>query len=124
MFEIGVKGRFSAAHQLKGYAGKCAVPHGHNWDVEVFLRGNELASSGMLLDFQEIKRALGNILGRFDHTDLNTVDILKGMNPTSENIAKVIYHAMANEMKETACHVHRVCVHETPETAASYFEES
>ena len=35
MFELMVDTTFAAAHQLRGYKGKCEQLHGHNWKVQV-----------------------------------------------------------------------------------------
>jgi 6-pyruvoyltetrahydropterin/6-carboxytetrahydropterin synthase len=124
MFEISVRSRFSAAHHLRNHPGKCAAPHGHNWDVEVFLRGRRLDSSGMLVDFGELKQMLAKVLDRVDHRDLNGVDLLDGLDPTSENIAKVLYKAISKEFRARTYRVAKVCVHETPETTACYSEDA
>ena len=39
MFEVSINARFSAAHHLREYKGKCEAHHGHNWDVEVYVKG-------------------------------------------------------------------------------------
>ena len=49
MFEVSVRAHFSAAHHLPGYPGTCASAHGHNWEVEVFVRGEELDDDTLLL---------------------------------------------------------------------------
>jgi 6-pyruvoyltetrahydropterin/6-carboxytetrahydropterin synthase len=124
MYEISVRSRFSAAHHLEGYPGKCAAHHGHNWEVEVFLRGEKLNAAGMLVDFCDLKQAVTAVLDRLDHRDLNAIESMKGWNPTSENIARVIYQAVSAELNGGPYRVDRVCVRETPETMATYFERS
>ncbi|MBS3763042.1 MAG: 6-carboxytetrahydropterin synthase, partial [Planctomycetes bacterium] len=42
MFELQLEGHFSAAHRLREYEGACEKLHGHNYRVQVFLRGAEL----------------------------------------------------------------------------------
>ena len=51
MYEVSIVTQFSAAHHLPGYPGACASPHGHNWEVEVFVRGPKLDRTGILADF-------------------------------------------------------------------------
>ena len=46
MFELKVIGEFSAAHNLRGYLGKCEELHGHNWKVEVVITGRKLNKTG------------------------------------------------------------------------------
>jgi len=51
LFEVKVISSFAAAHNLKDFRGKCENLHGHNWKVEVVLRGESLESNGILVDF-------------------------------------------------------------------------
>jgi len=122
MYELSVRSRFSAAHHLAGYAGSCAVHHGHNWDVEVFLRGEELNEIGLLMDFRDLKTHVREVLAQLDHTDLNTVEAFRDGHPTSERIARFLYRELGARLSGKACTVCRVAVHETPETTASYWE--
>ena len=41
MFKIKVEATFSAAHNLRGYKGKCEELHGHNWKVELVVANNK-----------------------------------------------------------------------------------
>ncbi|MEI7437007.1 MAG: 6-carboxytetrahydropterin synthase QueD [bacterium] len=123
MFEISAHTHFSAAHRLVGYPGACARFHGHNWDVEVFLRGAELDELGILCDFRTIKSALNAALEEFDHADLNSVAAFAVRNPTSEALAHYIYDKLSLQLNTTRCRVQRVAVSETPGTAASYWAD-
>ena len=48
MYEVSVDETFAAAHNLRGYKGKCEDLHGHNYKVRVTLAGAELDSVGLL----------------------------------------------------------------------------
>jgi len=122
MFELSIKTRFSAAHHLKDYHGSCAALHGHNWEVEVFVRGEELDDAGILMDFREMKATVARALADLDHSDLNEHDAFKGRNPTSENIAKFLFDEMSGLLDGGTCCVHRVSVKETAEATAIYWE--
>lgn len=95
MFEIVVRQHFNAAHALRGYPGKCANIHGHNFWVESIIRGAELDALGILIDFKDVKAWLNEILDEFDHTLLNDHPAFAEVNPSSENIAKYIYERLA-----------------------------
>jgi len=123
LFELSARGRFSAAHHIEGYAGSCAAHHGHNWDVEVFIRGRELDEKGLLVDFRHVKRVMAQVLEEIDHTDLNTVEGLGGRNPTSECIAEFLYRRLSAALNNEKHKVRRVAVSETSETRASYWED-
>jgi len=57
--------KFSSAHFLAGHP-KCSRLHGHNYHVRVKLSG-ELDARGMVADFLEVKRVVGEELDLFDH---------------------------------------------------------
>ena len=94
MYEIKVTSNFSSAHRLRGYKGKCENVHGHNWKVEVSLRGTKLNKLGMVMDFSDLKKKLQVITDELDHKDLNRIHYFQKVNPTSENIARYIHKRM------------------------------
>jgi 6-pyruvoyltetrahydropterin/6-carboxytetrahydropterin synthase len=55
MFELKIVSHFAAAHQLTMVAKKCENLHGHNWKVEVFVKGDRLNDAGVLVDFGILK---------------------------------------------------------------------
>ncbi len=117
MFELSVESYFSAAHHLLNYKGKCEQIHGHNWKVEVFVQGEQLDRSGMLIDFKIIKNHLHEILERLDHKDLNQLEYFSIISPSSENIAKYIY----TELKHKLTQLKKVSVWETEKAKASFY---
>ncbi len=120
MYELSISTQFSAAHHLAGYEGVCANPHGHNWEVEVFVRGNKLDEIGMLLDFGDLKTAVVEVLDALDHTDLNELPAFAERNPTSEYIAKHLFEALSARLNRDGCSIHRVAVKESPTSTVSY----
>lgn len=98
MYEVIVKGRFSAAHKIEGYRGDCANLHGHNWTVEVRFGCEKTNDIGISFDFSEAKRILGSVLSSFDHSFLNENTAMEGNPPTSENIAKAIFKAITRKL--------------------------
>ena len=119
MFEIKVQKHFSAAHHLLNYNGVCEKQHGHNWKVEVYVRGNTLNNSNILMDFKDLKAKLNAVIELFDHEDINELEDFKNVSPSSEIIAKYIY----NSMKTDVPMIYKVTVWETEDNCASYFEE-
>ncbi len=97
-YELLIRDDFSAAHNLRHYKGKCERLHGHNWQVDLRLAGDELDADGMVLDFSEAKRLLGQVLEAFDHAYLNEVPPFDRINPSSENLARVIAERVADRL--------------------------
>jgi 6-pyruvoyltetrahydropterin/6-carboxytetrahydropterin synthase len=124
MYEVSIATHFSAAHRLVGYKGPCANPHGHNWEVEVFIRGTALDDMGMLVDFRLVKKAVAEVLSKLDHSDLNVSPAFKGSNPTSENIARYLHKKLAAKLDSKTHAVYAVSVRESPGSAVTYREET
>ncbi len=121
MYELSVRTHFSAAHHLEGYPGSCVVHHGHNWEVEVFVRGEALDETGLLVDFKVLKSEVKAAVDALDHVDLNTLEPFRARNPTSEHIARFLYDEIARRVDTARYRVHRVAVYETPGSCASYW---
>ena len=119
MFELKAQMYFSAAHHLLNYDGACENQHGHNWKVEVYVKGTELDKSNLLIDFKILKKELNKVLEILDHKDINTLDEFKNISPSSEMLSKFIY----TKLKEKISCISKVSVWETERACASYFEE-
>ena len=121
MYEVMIEEEFSAAHALRGYRGKCENMHGHNWKVEVYVRGEQLDQVGMLVDFKELKAATRRVMKYLDHQNLNELHPFDGeMNPSSEHLAGFILHKVAEQVSDPRVRVYKVRVWETPSTCASF----
>jgi 6-pyruvoyltetrahydropterin/6-carboxytetrahydropterin synthase len=94
MYRVHVKRHFDAAHALRGYRGKCENLHGHRWEIVVCAEREELDHLGMAVDFGVLKGALDEVLAELDHRCLNDVLPFDTMNPSSENIARVVYETL------------------------------
>ncbi|MBO5651992.1 MAG: 6-carboxytetrahydropterin synthase QueD [Selenomonas sp.] len=125
MYTLKVEGAFEAAHNLNGYPGKCAQLHGHNWVVEAVVKGRELDELGMLVDFKDIKQTLKDILERFDHHYLNELAPFKdGVNPTAENLARIIFEELAgNEIFKRDSVLAAITVFESPKSSVTYTKD-
>ena len=97
-YKLIIQADFSAAHNLRAYKGKCEHLHGLNWRVDLLLEGGDLGDDGMLLDFREAREILRDVLDRFDHAYLNEVPPFDRMNPSSENLARVIAEGVAERL--------------------------
>ncbi|MCK4420071.1 6-carboxytetrahydropterin synthase QueD [Candidatus Aerophobetes bacterium] len=118
MYELMVKTHFAAAHQLKEAGGGCERLHGHTWKVEVFLQGEKLDKEGMLIDFREVKRIVKIWVDKLDHQYLN--ETLKGINPTTENLAKYLFEGLEKDIDSERVKLSKVKVWEAEDTCVSY----
>ncbi len=122
MFELTVETTFSAAHQLKGYMGKCERLHGHNWKVQVHVIAERLNEIDIAIDFQELKRLANEVVSTLDHNILNEIFPFTEKNPSSENIAKWIYDSLRKKINNENIHLSAVTVWESETSSATYYE--
>ena len=120
MYEIFTEGRIAAAHFLENYNGKCENLHGHNWVIRVYVKGNELDETGLLIDFTLIKKALEDVSEKLDHTLLNDNEFFMENNPTAENIARWYFEGLSGLLNKKDVKVSKVTVWESEKQAASY----
>lgn len=79
--------------QNRALFGPAASQHGHNYRVEVTVRGEPDPVTGMVMDLTELKAVIEReIMGRFDHRDLNRdTPYFEKLPPTPEHFAQVIF---------------------------------
>jgi 6-pyruvoyltetrahydropterin/6-carboxytetrahydropterin synthase len=95
--------------------------HGHNYKVQVVVRGEKLDATGMLADFVELKRLLRNISEPLDHVFLNDIEPFTTLNPSAENIALYICEKMQQGITQAnPIEVAEVKVWETDIQSATY----
>jgi 6-pyruvoyltetrahydropterin/6-carboxytetrahydropterin synthase len=122
MYELTIEASFAAAHNLRGYQGECEKLHGHNWRVEAVVAASELDHLGMVMDFRDLKAALGSVLQGFDHTYLNDVEPFTELNPTTEDLCRVIAGRLAERLPRSIS-IRRVSCWESEKCGASYLPE-
>ena len=124
VWRLTVSDHFSSAHQLRHYQGKCECLHGHNFAVQVQVQGRTLHPDlGIVMDFQELKTLLKQILRELDHCNLNEMPAFTRINPSSENLARYIFQRLASMLPSPEVTMHSVSVAEGPNTVATYLEE-
>ena len=79
-------------------------------------------SIGIALDFKKLKREVDEVIGKFDHVCLNDTESFAACNPTSENIARVIYQELSAKLNDGNVKVYKVEVAESPNSKAAYFD--
>lgn len=103
---------FSAAHRMaradltdaqnKKLYGKCSGPnyHGHNYVLEVSVKGLINPKNDMVMNLTELKKILERrVMDTLDHKNLNLdVPFLRGVNPTAERIAEAIWKELIKDI--------------------------
>lgn len=112
-YSLTVKDHFDAAHNLYDYPGECRNLHGHTWDVEVTVVSSELDGLGLVCDFKDLKKALKEVLNRYDHTYINENAPFDAISPTAENLAREIC-AHLSDILPKQVKVKEVAVWESP----------
>jgi 6-pyruvoyltetrahydropterin/6-carboxytetrahydropterin synthase len=73
--------------------------HGHNYRVQVIVRGEKLDDIGMLADFTALKKLLREVSEPMDHVFINDLPPFTELNPTAENMAWYIWTKMQEGLK-------------------------
>jgi 6-pyruvoyltetrahydropterin/6-carboxytetrahydropterin synthase len=122
MYEISIQTVFSAAHRLRNYQGDCEALHGHNWKVQVTVQARTLNDIGLAIDFKMLKKITNETLDRLDHSCLNDIAPFGEMNPSSENIARVLFEDMKTSIAAFGVSLVKISVWESDNAWATYSE--
>ena len=121
MHEVMIEMSFSSAHALRGYQGKCENTHGHNYRVEVYVRGRELNNIGLLVDFKDLKAATRKVVDYLDHKNINELPPFDvEINPSAEEMAAFFLREVGRRVNDGRAQVYKVRVWETDTCAATY----
>lgn len=107
---------FEAAHSLPTFppGHKCRRLHGHSFRFDVIVEGDVEEKKGYLIDYGEIKAAVGPIVDQLDHYHLNEIEGLS--NPTAENLARWLWQRIKPNLPLLA----RIVLHETCTSSCEY----
>ncbi len=137
MIHITRKEHFNAAHKLHnpGWSdeknmevfGKCANPnwHGHNYSLYVTIKGEINQETGYAVNLKELSSIVRTyITDKLDHKNLNLdVDFLKGLMPSTENVAIAIWKELMPHVIKLNCHLHCIKLYETENNYVEYYGE-
>jgi 6-pyruvoyltetrahydropterin/6-carboxytetrahydropterin synthase len=82
--------------------------------------GKELDSTGLLMDFVEVRKSIKELVERLDHHFLNDLAPFDKVNPSAENIAKYFYDELEPQVRDRGLQVPAVTIWETDTTSATY----
>ena len=109
----------SAEENRRAY-GKCNNPfgHGHNYVLEVLVRGEVVPETGMVVDMAALDKVVRSlVLNRFDHANLNADALFVNQVPTTENLCKAVFNLLVNAVPSGRLEVVRI-----EETENNFFE--
>jgi len=133
--ELTRREEFSASHRLhnpvlsdeenRALYGICNNPngHGHNYEIEVTVRGALPARTGMVMNLSDLMRILRErVLPWVDHKHLNLdVPFLEGIIPTAENLAVALWGQIESELERfEGCRLHRIRLYESRNSFVDY----
>jgi 6-pyruvoyltetrahydropterin/6-carboxytetrahydropterin synthase len=124
---------FSASHRLfnptfsdeqnEAVFDKCNnyFGHGHNYKLEVTVKGLPDPETGYVIDLKELKRILDDrIIDKVDHKHFNfDVDFLRGIIPTVENLCVMFWRELENVLPSGE--LHAIKLWESESNVAEYF---
>lgn len=126
------RAHFNAAHRLHNPAFSAAwnedmyglcnneLWHGHNYVIEVTVKGHPHPDTGYVIDLGELKKIVHDaIIVPCDHRNLNEqVDFLKGILPSTENLVIAFWNQIEPRLKSGKLHCVRLF--ETERNFAEY----
>jgi 6-pyruvoyltetrahydropterin/6-carboxytetrahydropterin synthase len=137
MIYVTRRENFNAAHKLSRpewtdeknieVFGKCANSnwHGHNFNLFVTVKGEPNEETGFVIDLKLLSSLIKeHVTEKLDHKNLNLdVDFMKGIMPSTENLAIKIWQQLDSVLKTHHCHLHSIKLHETENNSVEYFGE-
>lgn len=140
MIYIVRKEHFNAAHKLynpkwsndknMSVFGICSNEnwHGHNYEIEVTVKGKINPESGMLVNLKDLSKIMKEeIIDKVDHKNLNLdVPFLEGIITTTENVTIKFWEILDEKIKSldnSECRLHKIRVYETPRNFVEYYGE-
>ncbi len=121
MFTVAVKDHVMIAHTLKGEVfGPAQRLHGATYHVVAAFRAPELDADGTVIDIALARRALAETLAPLAYRNLDEVEALRGLNTTTEVLARHIHARLARRLAGAFSGVLSVTLEESHVAWAGY----
>jgi 6-pyruvoyltetrahydropterin/6-carboxytetrahydropterin synthase len=120
VFEVAYQTSFCATHALTDGGRPIEPLHGHDWRVEAVAAGDALDRIGVVVDFELLKKALGEVAARLHYQDISTHAAFAGQSPSAEAVARYFFEEVRRAMGPEGRLLRRVRVWEAPGCSASY----
>jgi len=121
MLTVTKRFTFDSAHHLPNHTGLCKFLHGHTYILEVTVGAGDAGlelfhEQGFFIDLKYLKDLVGDVLDRYDHTDLNKeIDT----NPTAERLVMRLWGDIQANLPESVELV-KLRLNETPNGWVTY----
>ena len=123
MYTVAVQREFIAQHyMIGGDFGPENHPHSHVYRVEIRLTGATLDRHGFLVDIDPLSAGLEEVLASVRDKTLNDLPEFQGLNPSIENLARVLCRAFRSRIREDRLSEIRVTIWESASAWAAYTE--
>lgn len=122
MFEVAYETTFCATHVLHDGGKPIEPQHGHDWRVEVVAEGETLDRLGVVVDFEHLKEAVGEICRRLHYGDITSHHGFAGQSPSAEAVARYFFNEVRTAMGPAGRQLKRVRIWEAPGCSATYSE--
>lgn len=103
MFSVTVRDHMMVAHSFRGEVfGPAQRLHGATFVVDATFRRAELDDDGIVIDIGWASTQLAEVLAALNYRNLDDEPALKGMNTTTEVLAKVVADGLAERVQAAA----------------------
>ena len=128
MFSVTVRDHIMIAHSFRGAVfGPAQALHGSTFVVDMEFRRMDLDAENIVVDIGQAHEALKALLAIYNYKNLDDIDSFKGVNTTTEFLARDIHQRMAAAIAAGKLGAHagglnslRVSLHESHVAWASY----
>ena len=135
MLYITRREHFSSSHKLENPGlskekneelfGKCNNFHGHNYYIEVTLKGKPDELSNYVMDLKLLKKIITDeIIEKVDHKFLNELDMFHNVIPTTENMTLKFWEILEKKINTYNAELYSIRLYETEKNFVEYRGEN
>lgn len=111
---------FETGHYLRFCSGGSEEPHRHRWRVRAVVQSDELDGNGLVMDFHELEKFLGQIVEPMQKVEMiNELPEFAKCNPSAEQVARFVYDGLSARIAGRVT-IQKVSVWETEKCCGSY----
>ena len=106
MYKVGMQKKFIAAHHLLGDASpEEKVKHSHHYSLDLEFSGYSLDASGYLLNIDNLKIMIDEVVGKYKDAYLNELPEFEGCNPSLEHFARILADHLSVNHEPNLVHI-------------------